>query len=331
MRALFLCFLAGLVRQHGPVEHLVLFQLLDGFVGLGHGEQLGCGLDAVTSGHIQHFAEPEGAADRASADGALAGDERKSVYAYRRWGHAHKAQRSCRPQRLQIYSPVLVSVCGVQNKIHGPGYFLHGLGFAAVDKVVRAECASFLFLAGRGGEGRDFCAENAGKLDGNVSQSTDSNNADPRRRVNAMDAKRIVDRDAAAEQWRRLFAVKAIGNGNYEACIGTNAFGVTAVAMNTCSFGIGAKVLQAPHAPFALTAGIRLPPETDSLAYLEGSCLTAHGSNSPDNLVTRNERKMADAPIVGDKVKIAVADATVSNGDLNLLRTQLSWIIVEGQ
>jgi hypothetical protein len=40
---------------------------------------------------------------------------------------------------------------------------------------------------------------------------------------------------------------------------------------------------------------------------------------------------MADAPIVGDKVKIAVADATVSNGDLNLLRTQLSWIIVEGQ
>src|ERR1035438_851982 len=253
------------------------------------------------------------------------------MHAHRRWGHTDEAQRPCRPQRLQIYSPVLVSVRGVQNKIHGPGDFLHGLGFAAIDEVVRAECASFLFFAARSGEGRDFRAEYASKLDGNVSQSADSNNADPRRRVDAMDAKRIVDRDAAAEQWRRLFAVKAVGNGNYEACNGTNAFGVTAVAMNTCSFGIGAKVLQAPHAPFALTAGIRLPPKTDSLAYLERSCLTAHGSNSPDNLVARNERKMADAPIVGDKVKIAVADATVRNGDITRLRPQLSWIIVEGQ
>src|SRR5665213_1660275 len=191
----------------------------------------------------------------------------------------------------------------------------------------RASCS----LSAEVEKGRDFRAEYASKLDGNVSQSTDSNNANPRRGVDVMDAERIIDSDAPAEQWRRLFAVKAVGNRNYEACIGTNAFGVTAVAMNTCSFGIGAKVLQAPHAPFALTAGIRLPPETDSLAYLERSCLTAHGSNSPDNLVARYERKMADAPIVGDKVKIAVADATVSNGDLNLLRTQLSWLIVEGQ
>jgi hypothetical protein len=40
-----------------------------------------------------------------------------------------------------------------------------------------------------------------------------------------------------------------------------------------------------------------------------------------------NERILADAPVVGDEMKIAVADAAVSDGDFYFLRTQLSRFI----
>jgi hypothetical protein len=44
-----------------------------------------------------------------------------------------------------------------------------------------------------------------------------------------------------------------------------------------------------------------------------------------------NERILADAPVVGDQVKVAVADAAVGDGDLHLLRTQLAGVVAIGQ
>ena len=70
-------------------------------------------------------------------------------------------------------------------------------------KSMRAQRASFLFLACRGGEGRDLGAKDPGKLDGQVSQAADAHNAHPRRRVDAMGAQRVIDRDAAAKQAAR--------------------------------------------------------------------------------------------------------------------------------
>ena len=47
--------------------------------------------------------------------------------------------------------------------------------------------------------------------------------------------------------------------------------------------------------------------------------------------MTGNERVLADAPIVGDEMQIAVADAAMRNGNFDFVRTELAWIITERQ
>jgi hypothetical protein len=54
----------------------------------------------------------------------------------------------------------------------------------------------------------------------------------------------------------------------------------------------------------------------------------AHFRHPADNLMAWNERILADAPVVRDEVKIAVADAAVGDGDLNFMRTQLARVVV---
>ena len=45
-----------LAGQDGPVAHFVLFDLLDGLVGFGHGERLGGGFDPVAGCDVEHLA-----------------------------------------------------------------------------------------------------------------------------------------------------------------------------------------------------------------------------------------------------------------------------------
>jgi hypothetical protein len=51
-----------------------------------------------------------------------------------------------------------------------------------------------------------------------------------------MGAQRVVDRDAAAEQRRGVFAFQRFGNGNHKAGIGADAVGIAAVAVHAGAF-----------------------------------------------------------------------------------------------
>ncbi len=214
-------------------------------------------------------------------------------------------------------------------KVERAGHFFHGLGFAAVDEVVCAESAGFVFLREGGGEGGDVGAEDAGELDGEVAEAADADDADAGGGVDAVDAHGVVDGDAAAEQGRSLFAGQGVGDGNDEAGVGADAISVAAVAMDASAFRRGAEVLLAAHAPLALAAGVGLPAEADALAELERADFAAESRNCADDLVTGDEGILADAPIVGDEVKIAVADAAVGDGDLDLVRAELARVVTE--
>ncbi len=63
-------------------------------------------------------------------------------------------------------------------KSREPAGLLHGLGFEAVDEMMRAQRAGLLFLGRRGGEGGDFSAEDAGELDGEMAETANADYAD---------------------------------------------------------------------------------------------------------------------------------------------------------
>jgi hypothetical protein len=72
-----------------------------------------------------------------------------------------------------------------------------------------------------------------------------------------------------------------------------------------------------------------LPAKADALAEFKRANLAAEGSDGSDDLVTGNEGILADAPVIGDEVKITVADAAVSDGDFNLVRAELAWVVAQ--
>src|SRR4051812_26100359 len=54
--------------------------------------------------------------------------------------------------------------------------------------------------------------------------------------------------------------------------------------------------------------------------------IAAHRQHRPYNLVPRNKRILAEAPVVVDQMDIAVAHPTVRDLDLDLICFQLPWI-----
>jgi hypothetical protein len=53
--------------------------------------------------------------------------------------------------------------------------------------------------------------------------------------------------------------------------------------------------------------------------------------NVADNLMAGNEWVLADAPVIGDEVEIAVADAAVGDLDFDVVRAQISGFVPERQ
>ena len=74
-----------------------------------------------------------------------------------------------------------------------------------------------------------------------------------------------------------------------------------------------------------------MPAETDALAHCQRTDPLADGGDGADDLMARDKRVMADAPVVGNEMNIAVTDAAVGDGNLHLLRTQRAWVVMIGQ
>jgi len=70
-----------------------------------------------------------------------------------------------------------------------------------------------------------------------------------------------------------------------------------------------------------------VPQEFDS----QRPHLGAHCRHLADNLVAGNEGILADAPVVGNQMKVTVADGAVGNRDLHFLQAQLTGIVLERQ
>ena len=115
---------------------------------------------------------------------------------------------------------------------------------------------------------------------------------------------------------------------NREAPVHANLIRKSAIAPNARRLRLRTQMLIPLAAPFANPAAIRLPAHTNPLAYRMIAYVSADRDHSPHNLVTWNKRILAESPIVVDEVNIAMANATMRDLDLDLVRTQFAWIIL---
>jgi hypothetical protein len=90
-------------------------------------------------------------------------------------------------------------------------------------------------------------------------------------------------------------------------------------------------MLVALSTPFADAAAIRLPAHPHAFAHGKASHLRTDRHHGPYNLVTRNERIFAEAPIVVDEVDIAVAHAAVRNLNFDLMCRKLPRVVLVWQ
>ena len=72
-----------------------------------------------------------------------------------------------------------------------------------------------------------------------------------------------------------------------------------------------------------------MPAEADALAELKRANLAPERRDGSDDFVARDEGILADAPVVGDEMKIAVTDAAVGDGDFDFVRAELAGIVAK--
>jgi hypothetical protein len=101
------------------------------------------------------------------------------------------------------------------------------------------------------------------------------------------------------------------------------------VAVDTGAFRRGAEILLAAHTPITFAAGDGLPAETNPLADFKRADFGAERSDCADDFVTGDEGILADAPIVGDEVQIAMADAAMGDSDFDFACAELARVILQ--
>src|ERR1700710_1467741 len=84
-------------------------------------------------------------------------------------------------------------------------------------------------------------------------------------------------------------------------------------------------------APLADAAAICLPTDAYALAHLSLLNIGANRHHASDDLMTRNKRVLADAPIIVDQVYVAVTHATVRDLYFDLVRLKIARIVLVRQ
>ena len=143
-----------------------------------------------------------------------------------------------------------------------------------------------------------------------------------------MVAQRCVDGNASAEQRSGVFALQSSGNRSDKARVDADGIGEASIAVKAGALELRAEILETFAAPFAVPAGVRLPPDADTVPDRKAQAVAAGLRNRSYNLVAGDERLLADAPIVVDQMQVAVTDAAVRDFDLDVDRFQFAGVVL---
>ena len=239
-------------------------------------------------------------------------------------------------------------VGGVDDKVEGELVRLVPTLLLGADELLGTHLESILLLAGRVRDGVDLSTESLGPEEGEVTQTTDTDDTDLLTRASTEADQRRVDGQTSAEHGSGDRGLEVVGDLEDEVVVCTDVRGVTTlrdgairVRCTVCVDGVGAVVLLVSLAVVAGQVGTNLSTNTDwivvnmvclqielwtertSVADLAVRDLVADLDDLANDLVANAKRKGSVTPTSSDGVKIGSTDTTSLNGNVDIVLLEL--------
>ncbi len=142
-----------------------------------------------------------------------------------------------------------------------------------------------------------------------------------------------IRRDAGAQQWSRRRQIQITGHAQHKGFIHDDAFGITAIGRAPGVFiravvgeghAVLAKLFEAVLAAFASAARIYQATNGGDVAFLELFNLCTGFHDAADDFMAGHAWVGRAVPFVADGVQIRVANATIKDLDLHVVRTGIA-------
>ena len=235
-------------------------------------------------------------------------------------------------ERLDVEVPRKVRIDGIENHIESPGQALQGGFIVGGDEVMSAEGAGLrLFI--RGGRKRgDLATPGLEETKGQVTQPADTDYSDPIGGANVVLNDRVEYGNPTAEERPGIGTTNPFRQGRDPMGLDPNLVREASGASHHDAFGTRAQVVVAAHALVTGQARTRVPANADPLADTNMVYVLTDRRDRSDDLVSRYERILADAPFIVEDTEIAVTNAAISDIDLDFVVLQrireivLEWL-----
>ena len=241
-------------------------------------------------------------------------------------------------EQLQIGVQLMRRRHRIQNEIKLVGIFRHLIRVRRNAYFVGAQALGIGHFAGRCGKQHHVRAHGVGNLHTHVPQATKADDADLFAGTGPPMLEGRIGRNTGAEQRRhsgelgsivrdmqhkRLFHHDALRiapvrvlTAEDRAIVGTGKSGLTVLLLAVAAGG-------------AMTAAIDHATHPRQIANLELPDLITNRGHAPDDLMTRHRRIERVLPFIAGRMQIRVADATVKNLDLHIIRTRTTAFDLE--
>jgi len=239
-------------------------------------------------------------------------------------------------------------VGGVDDEVEGELVRLVPTLLLGADELLGTHLESILLLAGRVRDGVDLSTESLGPEEGEVTETTDTDDTNLLTRASTEADQRRVDGQTSAEHGSGDRGLEVVGDLEDEVVVCTDVRGVTTLRDGAirvgCTVGVdgvGAVVLLVSLAVVAGQVGTNLSANTDwivvsmvclqielwtertSVADLAVRDLVADLDDLANDLVANAKREGSVTPTSSDGVKIGSADTTSLNGNVDIVLLEL--------
>lgn len=306
--------------ENTTVSHLTLIELLHACLDTlnVHGELLDGWQDLVVGGELEHVAVDWAGGDEGSLDAELAGEERHVWKLEVVVGDGEWVDGSVGGHDRDELVPVWLEGGGDEEVVNTLAN-LEVLDTLGGVELVGSELHGLLSLGLGGGEDDNAASHLGGELDGQVTESSDTNNTDTVGWLDVVETEGRVDGGTTAHEWGSVLALD--GGWDLEDVVGLPdtvvSEGTLVVVVVTEELTSRAEGVVAGQALVAVTAGVVKVSPSDGVSLLEAGDTGAELLNYTSTLV-------AETHVDALEVLIGTAESGVGDLDENIVALDLT-------